>query len=445
MHKLCITILATAALLLPWNRANAQKDSLKNQINLKLEVMAHGEICAGGLPRAAKSQEDHSSFLFGRTRITAEYLRKGLQVHATLQNLAVWGMKGSQALNLYEGWAKISSRQGLFAQVGRVVLSYDDERIIGANDMATAALSHDVVRLGYEGHGHKFHAILAYNQNSENVYSGTFYSGGAQAYKTMQTFWYHYDFSKIPLGASLLFMNMGLQAGSMDPTINVDPKVVFQQMMGTYINLHPKNFTLEASAYLQRGQTVVGDIKPYPIQAWMASVKANYTPTEKWGFVLGYDHLSGDDFVPVDYGGNPLGLPDHKIFKGFTPLYGSRTQFYGIMDYFYESAYSSGFTPGLQNAFVGVTSSPVKPLSCGLTYHYLAVATHLDKLSPTLGHSLELNVSYTFTKDISLSIGYTFMSGTETMACLKREGASKQAHWGWFTLLITPNLFTARW
>ena len=54
-------------------------------------------------------------------------------------------------------------------------------------------------------------------------------------------------------------------------------------------------------------------------------------------------------------------------------------------------------------------------------------------------------MSYTFTKDISLSIGYTFMSGTETMACLKREGASKQAHWGWFTLLITPNLFTARW
>ena len=106
---------------------------------------------------------------------------------------------GDKALNLYEGWVKMTAKNGLFAQVGRIALSYDDERIIGTNDFAMAAQSHDVLRVGYEGYGHKVHAILGYNQNAENVYKGTYYAGGSQAYKTMQTVWYHYDVPKFPL------------------------------------------------------------------------------------------------------------------------------------------------------------------------------------------------------------------------------------------------------
>ena len=128
------------------------------------------------------------------------YKRPGLQAHAVIQNGAVWGMKGNQSLNLYEGWVKLTAPCGLFAQVGRVALAYDDERIVGPNDFAMAAASHDIVRVGYEGHGHKAHVILAYNQNGDNVYSGTYYDNGLQFYKTMQTVWYHYDVLKIPLG-----------------------------------------------------------------------------------------------------------------------------------------------------------------------------------------------------------------------------------------------------
>lgn len=449
MRKCCMLLMIMAA-----TGCLAQKDSV-NQLSFSMNLLTHGEACGGGLPRTGDggSEEDKSRFMVGRVRLNVDYQRSGLQAHAVIQNKAIWGMKGNNALTLYEGWVKLTAQNGLFAQMGRIALSYDDERIIGPNDFATAAQSHDVLRVGYEGYGHKAHAILAYNQNGDNYYNGTYYDNGAQLYKTMQTVWYHYDVPKFPLGVSLLFMNIGQQAGIQGDKYN-PPSTEFQQMYGVYFrsalgrllgkNYHPKYMTIEGSYYRQTGK-VVNDIKQVgKIKAWMASVKATVKPTDKYGFVLGYDYLSGDDYVPVVHGGS-LGMPYREYEGGFAPLYGSRTKFYGILDYFYESAYINGFTPGLQNAYLGITGKPASKLSCSATYHYLATATELYGLDRTLGHSIELQASYKFSKDISLVAGYTQMHGTETMDRLKQGSSSKQARWGWFSLVISPSLFTTKW
>ena len=115
------------------------------------------------------------------------------------------------------------------------------------------------------------------------------------------------------------------------------------------------------------------------------------------------------------------------------------------MDYFYQSAYINGFSPGLQNAFVGLKGEPLPQFNCSATYHYLSTATELIDLDRTLGHSIELQASYKFSKDIFLVASYTHMIGTETMDRLKQGNASKQARWGWFSLVITPSLFTTKW
>ena len=435
-----------AALLMPSICIYAQTDSAKvNTLSLGLNFLTHGEIVRGGLPNDGDEEvEDKSNFLLGRTRLIVDYSRPYLQAHAVIQNKAVWGTSGDKALNLYEGWVKMTAKNGLFAQVGRIALSYDDERIIGTNDFAMAAQSHDVLRVGYEGYGHKVHAILGYNQNAGSVYTSTYYVDGSQAYKTMQTVWYHYDVPKFPLGASLLFMNIGLQAGKPGNEYN-SPKTVYQQMYGGYVNYHPKYLKLEGAYYKQAGKFVESkDMNAKKIDAWMASAKATITPSDNYGFTLGYDYLSGDDYVPVIKPGE-VGMVYHEVMKGFAPLYGSRAKFYGIMDFFYEQAYSHGFTPGLQNAFVGVFGSPVDKFDCSATYHYLAVATELDKLNSTLGHSVDVTASYSFTKDISLTAGYTLMFGTETMERLKQGNSSKTARWGWFSLVISPKLFTTKW
>jgi hypothetical protein len=115
-----------------------------------------------------------------------------------------------------------------------------------------------------------------------------------------------------------------------------------------------------------------------------------------------------------------------------------------MMDYFYEQAYINGFTPGLQNAFVGAFGRPFANFDCGATYHYVAVTTGLQGLNRTLGHSIDLQASYRFTKDISLTASYTMMFGTETMDRLKKGNSSKTARWGWFSLVISPSLFTTK-
>ena len=416
-----------------------------NSLSFGLNFLTHGEIVRGGLPKngGEGEVEEKSNFLLGRTRLIVDYSRPYLQAHAVIQNKAVWGSGGNQALNFYEGWVKMTAKNGLFAQVGRIALSYDDERIIGTNDFAMAALSHDVLRVGYEGYGHQVHAILGYNQNAENVYKSTYYSGGAQPYKTMQTVWYHYDVPKFPLGVSLLFMNVGLQDG--DPSDqSKSPSTVYQQMYGGYVNYHPKFMTLEGAYYKQGGKFIDPLMKMAgKIDAWMASAKATITPSDYYGFTLGYDYLSGDDYIPVTKPGE-MGMVLHDVAKGFTPLYGSRSKFYGMMDYFYEQAYINGFTPGLQNAFVGAFGRPFANFDCGATYHYMAVTTGLQGLNRTLGHSIDLQASYRFTKDISLTASYTMMFGTETMDRLKKGNSSKTARWGWFSLVISPSLFTTK-
>ena len=451
------SILFVIGLLFSYN-VSAQSDSCQkakdNQLSVGLDFLTHGEIQAGGLPRRKNDEvlvEDKSSFLLGRTRLIVDYERKGLSAHVVIQNKAVWGTKNNLSLNLYEGWVKMAANCGLFAQVGRIALAYDDERIIGPNDFAMAALSHDVLRVGYEGYGHKAHAILGYNQNGSNVYANTYYVDGAQNYKLMQTLWYHYDVPNFPLGASLLFMNVGMQAGVYNDVdgkkvINESnpPRTEYQQMLGCYLKYAPKYLTLEGSYYRQFGQYVNDQMQSGKIKAWMTSAKATVKPTDKYRFEVGYDYLSGDEYVPVIYGGT-TGLPLHSVEGGFCPLYGSRTKFYGIMDYFYESAYINGFTPGLQNVTVGGFFKPISKLTCQAYYHYLATATALHGLDRTLGHAIDLQAKYEFTKDISLVASYTQMIGTETMNRLKQGNCDKNAQWGWFSLYVSPTLFTTKW
>ena len=433
LHLGCLAVLLAAAA-----SVRAQSDSCKNHLTLGLHFMTHGEIRGGGLPKPASEDvvvENQANFLQGRTRLVVGYDRSWLEAKAVIQNSAVWGTKNNLSLSLYEGWVKMTAPFGLFGQVGRIALAYDDERIIGPNDWAMAALSHDVLRVGYEGHGHKVHALLAYNQNAENVNTGTFYENGAQSYKTMHTFWYHYDLPHVPLGASLLFMNIGTQAGQKGE----DAHTEYQQLLGAYVKYNPKYLTLEGSYYRQMGRNELGA----KLDAWMASAKAVVKPSDRYGFELGFDYLSGDDYVAVPAPG-AMGLPLHSTFKGFSPVYGSHHKFYGIMDYFYESASVQGFTPGLQNAYAGVRFIPVKNLSCRVAYHYMSVATKLEGLDKTLGHDIELEAKYSFTKDISLSAGFTYMRGTETMDRLKQFNGSKDVRWGWFSLVVSPNLFSTR-
>lgn len=432
--------------LIRWSpKQQVERDSTKlNSFTLGLDFLTMGQICAGGLPNADpnKTAGSMSAFLQGRLRFNIGYERPYLQMKAVVQNGATWGAESNMSVSMYEAWAKVHGK-GLFAQLGRVALSYDDERIIGPNDFAMAASSHDVLRLGYEGKGHKIHLIGAYNQVDKNIYRSTYYSGGSQYYKTMQVLWYHYDapIKAFPFGFSILGMNVGMQAGRDGVTTgSYRERIEWQQLVGGYWKATPKYTTIEAAYYHQLGRTQYG----VKINAFMASILVDIHPNDRYGFTVGYDFLSGDDYMPVPKPGDD-GMPYHDVMRGFAPLYGSKTKFYGILDYFYESAYLFGFTPGLQNAYFTAYGTPYKGLSVKASYHYLATATKLDKLEYTLGHSGEVTIGYKFFDWLSLTGSYTLMYGTETMNQLKQGNNNQFAHWGWLSLSINPEILEIEW
>lgn len=429
-------------ILLPATTCWAQQEG-DNQLDVNMQMLGHGEMRIGGLDEESKvdvPNNDRAYFMMGRTRLSIDYKRTGLETKVVAQHSGVWGQKGQGSFNLYEAWAKLSLRNGLFGQIGRQALAYDDERIIGTNDWAMAALSHDVLRVGYEGHQHKAHAIFAFNQNAENTYGGTYYTDGAQPYKTMQTFWYHYDVPKFPLGASLLFMNIGMQGGTREGLYNNEPKNIYQQLIGSYIKYNPGKFSAEASYYHQLGKNE-DNIK---IDAWMASVKANLQVSKQVKTEVGYDYLSGDPYFVVPSPGN-IGVTRHSVIKGFNPIYGSHHKFYGMMDFFYVMTYFNGFTPGLQNLYAGADYAPIDKMNLKMRYHYMGMATKLENLDKTLGHDLDIEASYQFAKDAQLSLGFSYMIGSESMEKLKRAEKDNNLKWAWFSLLISPRIFSTKW
>lgn len=407
------------------------------QLSLNLQHITQGEIRDGGIIGRDSTDpdvEDHANFLVSRTRLTLNFKKDSLSMKVAPQYTGIWGQKGYGSFHLHEAWVKYTLSFGMFVQVGRQALSYDDERIIGPNDWAMAATSHDVLKLGYEGHGHKAHLLLAYNQNPENTDGGIVYVNGAQPYKTMQTLWYHYDVPGTGLGASLLLMNLGVQA---DVSTSGKPQhLEFQQLVGTHLTYQPEWGNFSASYYHQLGREEHG----LPVNAWMAAGKAMVKPSPVFNLTAGYDYLSGDPYFVV--GGSGLGLTRHEVMRGFSSLYGSHHKFYGLMDFFYVSTYVNGFSPGLQNAYAGGLATLFKKaLKLEAYYHYLATATRLESLDTmTLGHCLEMAANWDITPYISLQAGFSYMTGTRTMERLKRASSDGSLRWAWITLIVNPTI-----
>ena len=447
IRRWLLAVIATPALLLTAQPSNDTIPPATNEFSVDLQFLGRGEARYGGLPEVPVEVDEEgyevdngkvprSNFLLSRTRLPINFKRDWLEARVTPQHTGVWGQAGKGAFNLHETWVKMTARFGMFAQVGRVALNYDDERIIGSDDWAMASASHDILRLGYEGHGHKAHLILAYNQNANVMETGgSYYTNGGQPYKTMQTAWYHYDVPRLPLGVSLLFMNIGMQC-----ELEGKQRTWFQHLAGTYLSFQPNHWKAEASYYKQFGKDEHG----VKINAWMASGKVTYMLSPKFNFTAGYDYLSGDKYFAVPTGHN-IGMVHHDVIKGFSTVYGSHHKFYGAMDFFYVSAYHHGFTPGLQNAYFGATYSPLKNLMINGSYHYFATATDLDDMDKTLGHEIEFQTGYAISRDVSVAAGASFMWGGETMKRLKRSSSKNDLRWGYITLVVNPRFFTTKW
>ena len=407
-----LTIIALALFALA---ATAQEE---NQFTIDAQLRARGEYNNGaGTPRG--EGVNPAVFLNERARIGMGFQRGNLELKIAAQHTGLWGDEDVKTPNnkvsVNEAWAKLKFGEGFFTQIGRQQLAYDDERLLGGLDWHVSGNWHDALKLGYEKDAHKFHVILAWNQNANNV-KGASYSGPMD-YRDMQTLWYHYQADMIPFGISLIMINLGRKDAE-----NGDGKANYMQTLGTDLTFKPAEFDIHGAFYYQMGKDATGTKHA----AWMASAKVGYKINPVWGINAGYDYRSGND------GGDKI--------KAFDQLYGTHHKFYGFMDYFLQKV-----PLGLNDIQAGITCKASQKTSLLLNYHNFSTAQKAANDKKGLGHEIDLQLTTKLMKDVTLMAGYSTMLGTETMDLVKGGNHKSWQDWAWVTLNINPRIFTTKW
>lgn len=405
------------------------QDSNDEEFSISAQIRARGEYRNGSLiPR--EEGEKSATFINNRTRLMMNYKRSNLEFKLSGQHVGVWGQqpqinkKGDFILN--EAWAKIKFNEGFFAQIGRQVLSYDDERILGGLDWNVAGRYHDLLKLGYADDLNTLHLSLAFNQNDETPHGGNYYAPGGQPYKNMQTLWYHYGNNQRPFGISLLVMNLGREIGEPEK-----PKDAYMQTFGTYLTYKKNIWDLSGAVYYQTGKNE----SDRSVSAYMANIFAKANLSNQWAVGIGSDYLSGSN-------------SNEGKYKAFDPLYGTHHKFYGTMDYFYASSFANGLAPGLWNNQIGLYYKTSPKVDMSLNYHYFMTTKKLEvgdtKLDKGLGSEFDFQVNWSIMPDVKLMAGYSVMFGTKTMDAVKGGNHKRWQDWGWVSINITPNLFSTK-
>ena len=93
------------------NKKEAQSQGV-NQLDVDLNILGRGEMRFGGFTEGA--EENRAQFLMERTRLSLDYKRPYIEAKVSAQHSGVWGQAGKGSFNLYEAWAQLTAKNGLF-------------------------------------------------------------------------------------------------------------------------------------------------------------------------------------------------------------------------------------------------------------------------------------------------------------------------------------------
>lgn len=386
---------------------------------LDMELRGRGEY-RNGYGSMRKDGQRPAWFVGERERLSMGYSRGALSTHLGVQHVGVWGDDGlggdKGKFGLNEAWARYDVPAGWFVQVGRQVLSYDDERIFGANDWSGTGFSHNVIRLGYGHKAHSLHGVVGFNQLGETNFGGTYYNGD-MPYKNLQFLWYHFDKRDFPFRFSLMALNQGLEIGKENK-----PKTGYMQMLGGWFRYDLGSWYGKAEFYYELGH----DRNQRRMSACLFGGRLGYEES-LWGAALGLDVVSGAK-NSLPWGTN----------NTYDMLYGSAHKFFGAMDYFVPGSVP---TAGMANVSASVHGNPLRNLHIWLDYNGFAMTHKRSTLRRLMGSELDLRIQYKLAKDIELEGGYSMMLPTSSMAVLKGGNESAWQDWGWLSLRVSPRVF----
>lgn len=374
-----------------------------------------------------------TSFVTQRTRLNFNFKQEKTSTKLTFQNIRTWGdvktitNDDKNGVMLFEAWGQYDFNANWSARLGRQVLSYDNQRIFGEIDWIQQGQSHDALVATYKKSNNQLDLGVALNADVEGLYRDLYVTN----YKNMQYVWYHTNFSNLQM--SLLALNTGFQY---EESITTHLKVDYIQTFGTYLKYKKNRFDADLGLYTQSGKGKLV-IHNTPVSTFNVGLNVNYAFTDKLKAGLGYELLSGKDQTDNS----------NKI-KSFNPIFGTNHAFNGLMDYFYVGNHKN--TVGLQDIFLKLNYASNK-WKFNVTPHlFMTAADLIDPLNPTkamnsyLGTEVDFVASHQLHKNVSISVGYSQMFGTETMEVLKAGNKDLDNNLGWIMVSINPRIFTLK-
>jgi len=405
--------------------AGISVDSQAQELDVNLQIRPRFEYRNGYKSLLLDGQEGTSQ-ISQRSRLNFNYKQDQLTVKLTFQNTRTWGDVATTAtadkngVAVFEGWAQYDFTEKWSARMGRQVLSYDNQRIMGEMDWAQQGQSHDALMVSFHPKNHQLDMGLAYNSNAENTVQTPYTIAN---YKTMQYAWYHTTFDKI--GASLLLLNTGYEfSRTPNPELIID----YMQTFGTYLTYKTGKIDSNLSFYGQTGKST-----DQQVSAWDAAINVGYSITDSFKTSLGYEFLSGK-----------ATNDGSTVIKSFNPIFGTNHGFNGYMDYFYVGNHLKNV--GLQDAFLKLNYNSNKWQFALIPHVFLAAADVVtplnEKMDSYLGTEIDATFGYSFRKDINVSGGYSQMFGSKTMEFIKGGDAGHTNNWAWLMISVNPRIFS---
>lgn len=416
-----------------------------NQLSVSFQIRPKAEFRSGAFQPLSQGQKP-SALISQRNRFNINYQYKNLlTVQVSPQNVSVWGQDGltqgagiKNGVAFFEAWAKLHVSKTNSLQIGRQVISLDDERFFGELDWAQGARAHDAISFHINQDKFLFKAVAAFNQNYSLLYgnnlsntSGTLYNpASATPYKWMQTLWAKFNFNSNS-NLSLLFNNLGFQT-AVDAT-DINAKNYFQQTIGANYFYANTNWKFSASAFTQLGKNPAGA----KTNAYLLAFYLDKKLDKKWNLGLGTDYLSGNDV-------GTAGVQDNKAF---TPYFGTNHKFYGSMDYYYAGNGHKG--SGLVDIYAKASLKPTASTNFGFALHQFLspnkIVDNNQNLSTNLGQEFDVDFGYSIHKYAKVVGGYSIYSTTSTLNFLKNaNNPNSLQHWVWLSININPNIFNVK-
>ncbi len=370
--------------------------------------------------------QEPASFVSQRTRLNIGYQHEKLLLKISAQNIGVWGdtptmtLGDNNGIALFEAYGQYHTSENLMFRLGRQVLSYDNQRILGEVNWAQQAQSHDAALLSWlPKTNHRLDVVVAYNAESEALIELPY---NVNSYKNMQFAWYHMDVNKVEF--SFLLMNTGYEFENAMQEREVD----YLQTYGAFHKFASGDFTGNIAFYGQTGSRTNRDV-----DAWYGGINLNYSLTKSWTTSLGAEYFSGTD---MNTGSNEI--------SSFTPLFGTNHGFNGHMDYFFVGNHQNSV--GLLD-ISGKIAYTAGKFGFSIMPHVFSSTAEIrdfnnESQSNYLGTEVDLAGTYKVQKDISVAAGYSQMFGSSSLEILKGGDAGITQNWAWVMVNINPRLFS---